>query len=197
MGSIPDGLPGFVPHFKAGISGVMNQKDLIRLGVPPGETRRRGMDFISRYVLKGRDRTQLASIVEAVVAAPADPVDDPLAGEFAKALVRAPRGVRPAMAPWRAGDRGRGNPDSLHSASHGAGWVMSRTKAPETFEWTKVNRVLKDRHVHLISAGLDEVPGVDKDIHTVMAAQQDLVEVLAEFTPRLVKMAPSGERAED
>jgi tRNA-splicing ligase RtcB len=30
-----------------------------------------------------------------------------------------------------------------------------------------------------------------------MAAQQDLVEVLAEFTPRLVKMAPSGERAED
>jgi tRNA-splicing ligase RtcB len=38
---------------------------------------------------------------------------------------------------------------------------------------------------------------VYKDIHEVMAAQQDLVEVLAEFQPRLVKMAPSGERAED
>ena len=467
----------------------MNQKDLICLGVPPGETMRRGMDFISRYVLKGRDRSQLAPIVEAVVAAPAEHVDDPLAGEFAKALVRTPRRVGPATAPWQqwgegldpeavnqlaracqlpisvagalmpdahvgyglpiggvlategavipyavgvdiacrmkltvldlpvrdldrkrerligaieaetrfgvgatfrdrrnhevleadwtvspvtrqnrdrawsqlgtsgsgnhfvefgslevregpagfpglppgeyvallshsgsrgtgaavcdhysklalerhpelpkehkhlawldlasaegqeywsamelmgryaaanhalihrhvaehlgvavladvenhhnfawkethviqgtprevivhrkgatpAGPgvlgvipgsmatpgyvvRGRGNPESLHSASHGAGRVMSRTKALETFEWTKVNRVLKDRHVHLISAGLDEVPGVYKDIHAVMAAQQDLVEVLAEFTPRLVKMAPSGERAED
>ena len=93
--------------------------------------------------------------------------------------------------------RGKGNPESLNSASHGAGRVMSRSRALETFEWSKVNRVLKDRHVHLISAGLDEVPGVYKDIHEVMAAQQDLVEVLAEFQPHLVKMAPSGERAED
>ncbi len=38
---------------------------------------------------------------------------------------------------------------------------------------------------------------VYKDIHTVMAVQTDLVEVLAEFMPRIVKMAPSGERAED
>jgi tRNA-splicing ligase RtcB len=93
--------------------------------------------------------------------------------------------------------RGKGNAESLHSASHGAGRVMSRTKANETFEWSKVNRVLKDRQVHLISAGLDEVPGVYKDIHQVMAAQSDLVEVLAEFMPRIVKMAPHGERAED
>ncbi len=93
--------------------------------------------------------------------------------------------------------RGRGNPDSLQSASHGAGRVMSRTKALETFEWDKVNRLLKERHVHLLSAGLDEAPMVYKDIHQVMAAQQDLVEVLGEFMPRLVKMAPSGNRAED
>ena len=93
--------------------------------------------------------------------------------------------------------RGRGNPASLHSASHGAGRVMSRSKAVETFEWSKVNRVLRDRDVHLISAGLDEVPGVYKDIHAVMAAQADLVEVLGRFDPKLVKMAPSGERAED
>lgn len=93
--------------------------------------------------------------------------------------------------------RGRGNAESLHSASHGAGRVMSRTKAIETFEWDKVHRVLKDRNVHLLSAGLDEVPMVYKDIHSVMAAQQDLVEVLGMFEPRLVKMAPSGERPED
>jgi hypothetical protein len=30
-----------------------------------------------------------------------------------------------------------------------------------------------------------------------MAAQSDLVEVLAEFMPRIVKMAPHGERPED
>jgi tRNA-splicing ligase RtcB len=93
--------------------------------------------------------------------------------------------------------RGKGNPASLNSASHGAGRVMSRSKAIDTFEWSKVNRVLRDRDVHLISAGLDEVPGVYKDIHAVMAAQSDLVEVLGRFDPKLVKMAPTGERAED
>ena len=35
------------------------------------------------------------------------------------------------------------------------------------------------------------------DIHAVMAAQKYLLEVLAVFMPRLVKMAPAGERAED
>jgi tRNA-splicing ligase RtcB len=93
--------------------------------------------------------------------------------------------------------RGLGNPESLASASHGAGRVMSRRKAQESFEWEKVNRLLKDRGVHLISAGIDEVPGVYKDIGQVMAAQSDLVETLGRFDPRIVKMAPSGERAED
>ena len=93
--------------------------------------------------------------------------------------------------------RGKGNAVSLKSASHGAGRVMSRTKAMATFEWEKVNRLLKDRGVKLISAGLDEVPGVYKDIHQVMAAQADLVDVLGRFDPKLVKMAPHGERPED
>jgi tRNA-splicing ligase RtcB len=93
--------------------------------------------------------------------------------------------------------RGRGNTASLRSASHGAGRVMSRSKAMQTFEWEKVNRVLKERGVKLISAGLDEAPMVYKDIHAVMAAQSDLVEVIGEFQPKLVKMAPHGERAED
>ena len=79
----------------------MNQKDLIRLGVPPGEAMRRGMDFISRYVLKGLDRTALAAAVEAVVKAPADFVKDELRGEFAQALVRSPRILRETTAPWR------------------------------------------------------------------------------------------------
>jgi tRNA-splicing ligase RtcB len=56
---------------------------------------------------------------------------------------------------------------------------------------------LREAGVELLSAGLDEVPMVYKDIHQVMAAQSDLVDVLARFDPRIVKMAPVGEQAED
>jgi tRNA-splicing ligase RtcB len=93
--------------------------------------------------------------------------------------------------------RGLGNPESLRSASHGAGRVMSRTKALKSLEWDRVRRQLRDAGVHLISAGLDEAPAVYKNIEQVMAAQSDLVEVLGKFEPRLVKMAPEGEKAED
>lgn len=93
--------------------------------------------------------------------------------------------------------RGKGNPDSLRSAAHGAGRCMSRTRAVKTLSWSDANRTLKERGVTLLSAGLDEVPAVYKDIHAVMAAQSDLVEVLATFEPRLVKMAPPGDRPED
>lgn len=93
--------------------------------------------------------------------------------------------------------RGKGNPESLHSASHGAGRVMSRSQALQSFAWGNVKRQLVAAGVELLSAGLDEVPGVYKDIHSVMAAQTDLVEVLGKFEPRIVKMCPAGEKAED
>ncbi len=92
---------------------------------------------------------------------------------------------------------GKGNPESLNSASHGAGRVMSRTQATKTFEWKKVSAFLREKGVTLISAGLDEAPMVYKNIHEVMAAQKDLVTILGQFDPKLVKMAPHGERAED
>jgi len=93
--------------------------------------------------------------------------------------------------------RGRGNPLSLNSAAHGAGRVMSRTQARNTFTWKMAKEWLDREGVTLMSAGLDEVPMVYKNIHEVMAAQNDLVEVLAQFDPKLVKMAPAGERPED
>jgi tRNA-splicing ligase RtcB (3'-phosphate/5'-hydroxy nucleic acid ligase) len=93
--------------------------------------------------------------------------------------------------------RGKGDPASLNSASHGAGRTMSRKKAIETFTWEQAHEFLRSRGVTLMSAGLDEVPMVYKNIEEVMAAQKDLVEVLARFDPKLVKMAPSGERPED
>lgn len=93
--------------------------------------------------------------------------------------------------------RGKGSDPSLHSASHGAGRVMSRTKALQSFTWSSTKKLLAERGVELLSAGLDEVPGVYKDIHEVMAAQTDLVDVLGRFDPKLVKMCPAGDRAED
>jgi tRNA-splicing ligase RtcB len=74
---------------------------------------------------------------------------------------------------------------------------MSRTKAKAMFRWHDVQKFLRERHVTLLSAGLDEVPMAYKDIDRVMAAQHDLVEILARFEPRLVKMAPAGEPPED
>lgn len=86
--------------------------------------------------------------------------------------------------------RGKGNADALHSCSHGAGRLLSRTAAMQRFDHAALRRFLEERGVHLISGGLDEAPMAYKDIHAVMAAQRDLVDVLARFEPRLVKMAP-------
>lgn len=93
--------------------------------------------------------------------------------------------------------RGLGNAASLQSAAHGAGRRMSRKQAMQTYTWSEVKKYLRAHDVTLLSAGLDEVPMAYKDIHEVMTAQADLVEVMARFDPRLVKMAPHGERPED
>jgi tRNA-splicing ligase RtcB len=93
--------------------------------------------------------------------------------------------------------RGKGVAASLNSAAHGAGRRMSRTRAKQTFTWNDAQQFLKKQGVSLISAGLDEVPMAYKDIDAVMAAQADLVEPLARFEPRLVKMAPGSEPPED
>ena len=74
---------------------------------------------------------------------------------------------------------------------------MSRTRAKKEFTWDMAEAFLRERGVTLMSAGLDEVPMAYKNIDEVMAAQDDLVETLAKFEPRLVKMAPIGERPED
>ena len=93
--------------------------------------------------------------------------------------------------------KGRGNPASLNSASHGAGRRMSRNAARKAFTWKEARSFLAANKVTLLSAGLDEVPMAYKDIETVMRQQSDLVEAMARFDPRMVRMAPPGERAED
>ncbi len=88
--------------------------------------------------------------------------------------------------------RGLGNANSLHSASHGAGRAMSRTKAKEQFNWKMVRPKLEAAGVTLLAAGIDENPFAYKDIEAVMKAQTDLVRVIARFDPRIVKMADDG-----
>src|SRR5438105_2000791 len=68
----------------------MNTKDLLRLGIPLGEATRRATDFISRYVLAGGDKTRIEEEVKKILSDPAFHADDPLRGEFAKALLAAP-----------------------------------------------------------------------------------------------------------
>ncbi|MBX7168637.1 MAG: RtcB family protein [Pirellulales bacterium] len=93
--------------------------------------------------------------------------------------------------------RGRGNPESLMSASHGAGRRMSRTAARDKYRFKAVQADLARRGIRVLSAGADEVPGVYKDIRQVMAEQSDLVDVVAEFQPKIVKMSDDGSKAED
>ncbi len=93
--------------------------------------------------------------------------------------------------------RGKGNPESLQSCSHGAGRVMSRKQAKSMFNFRAVQNDLKNRGIRVLSAGADEVPGVYKNILDVMRNQADLVEIVARFDPKIVKMCADGSRAED
>jgi tRNA-splicing ligase RtcB len=93
--------------------------------------------------------------------------------------------------------RGLGNEASLNSASHGAGRCMSRRKARDQFQWQTVKRELEAKGVRVLSAGADEVPGVYKNINDVMREQADLVEIVARFEPKIVKMCGDGSKAED
>lgn len=85
--------------------------------------------------------------------------------------------------------RGKGLAESLNSCSHGAGRKMSRAAAMKKFTWNDIHEYLKKSGVILMSAGLDEAPMAYKDIDEVMAAQADLVDPIARFDPKLVRMA--------
>jgi tRNA-splicing ligase RtcB (3'-phosphate/5'-hydroxy nucleic acid ligase) len=95
--------------------------------------------------------------------------------------------------------RGKGDKLSINSASHGAGRTMSRSKAMHAITGSELKKILADKGVTLIGGDLDEAPIAYKDINAVIAAQSDLVEVLAKFHPKIVRMAepdPKG-RGED
>ncbi|HYE58681.1 MAG TPA: RtcB family protein [Rhodothermales bacterium] len=110
-----------------------------------------------------------------------------------KGATPAGHGVR-GIIPGSMGDpgflvEGRGEAASLDSASHGAGRQKGRKEAERTISRQEMQGYLEARGVELLGGGRDEAPQAYKPIHEVMTAQQDLVRVLAEFHPRIVRMA--------
>ena len=83
---------------------------------------------------------------------------------------------------------GRGEPESLYSASHGTGRAMSRQQAKESFTRSDLNKMLASASVTLIGGSVEETASAYKNIDRVMKAQADLVEIHGRFMPRIVRM---------
>ena len=74
--------------------------------------------------------------------------------------------------------RGKGNVESFHSCSHGAGRKMSRSDAKNRFSVDEHKRATEGVECRKDAGVIDETPMAYKDIDAVMAAQSDLVEVV-------------------
>jgi tRNA-splicing ligase RtcB len=83
---------------------------------------------------------------------------------------------------------GKGNADSLFSASHGAGRKMSRKKAKESITGSELKKRLKQYGVTIIGGSVDEAPMSYKNIEEVMLSQKDLVNIEGKFFPQIVRM---------
>jgi tRNA-splicing ligase RtcB len=77
--------------------------------------------------------------------------------------------------------RGLGNPESFHSASHGAGRRMSRGEAKRRFTVKDLIRQTEGIECRKDGGVLDEIPAAYKPIERVMEDQKDLVEIVAEL----------------
>ena len=66
---------------------------------------------------------------------------------------------------------------------------MSRRQALDRIAKAERDQYLAERGVTLLGGGIDESPQAYKPIEEVLAAQLDLVDVIARFTPRIVRMA--------
>jgi len=93
--------------------------------------------------------------------------------------------------------RGKGNHQSLQSASHGAGRLLSRSAAKQTLTRKMLRQELERCDVELLGGGLDEAPMAYKDIHHVMKAQHELVDIVGIFEPKIVRMCGDDTPAED
>lgn len=84
---------------------------------------------------------------------------------------------------------GKGCVDSLYSASHGAGRVMSRLDARNSISRHALKKYLAEHNVTLIGGTTEEAPQAYKDIHQVVESQQELVNIEGMIIPRIVRMS--------
>jgi tRNA-splicing ligase RtcB len=85
--------------------------------------------------------------------------------------------------------KGKGNPESFTSCSHGAGRKMSRTRAEKELSLEDEISLLNEKGIiHAIrnKHDLDEAPGAYKDIEEVIANEDDLVEIVTSLEPLAV-----------
>lgn len=88
--------------------------------------------------------------------------------------------------------KGKGTINAIQSAAHGAGRKLSRSAALSAITHKAMKEALEKAGVTLLAGGLDEAPYAYKDIHTVMASQTELVDVVGSFAPKIVKMCGDG-----
>lgn len=84
---------------------------------------------------------------------------------------------------------GKGNAESLYSASHGAGRIMSRLDARNSISRYALKKYLAENYVTLIGGTTEEAPQAYKDINKVIESQKELVNIEGMIIPRIVRMS--------
>jgi tRNA-splicing ligase RtcB len=83
--------------------------------------------------------------------------------------------------------KGKGNPESFESCSHGAGRKMGRKQAQRSLSYEEeIKKMGSVIHGMRGEKDLDEAPGSYKDIDVVMQNQKDLVDIVVELSPLAV-----------
>jgi tRNA-splicing ligase RtcB len=90
--------------------------------------------------------------------------------------------------------RGKGNPESLESCSHGAGRRMGRNVARKAITQSEFQESVAGTFSKASMNYVDEAPGAYKDIDTVIARQLDLVEIVHKLTPIITLKGDSRAR---
>jgi len=79
--------------------------------------------------------------------------------------------------------RGKGNPDSMYSSSHGAGRLLGRNQAKKTLDFETYQKKMDGIKCRISMNTLDESPDAYKNIFDVMEAQKDLVDIIDHVKP--------------
>jgi tRNA-splicing ligase RtcB len=90
---------------------------------------------------------------------------------------------------------GKGNPESINSASHGAGRPRSRSASKKLFDESEFIEWMNQKDIWFHGVAADETYKAYKDIEAVMDAQTELVEPIARMHPNIVVMG--GKKGDD